>query len=334
MAVQPVLITHAIWIEEEIYSETKMYTAWSFDDVRKKLPKAKSANDGAYLERERRVVAEKVVDSFASDLNYTDMPISSSEVLSEFFRQRGIPCMDSFTFTQLSSFRRAIGLTTPPEGTTRKFLTVTSWSSPSVTTTLWTVEPVISTTLIKGNSINVREAMESYDPSDLVIDPIGSSVSTPAVVADNSLMGRWASWVVWRASIDKSWSDAVCLNTNMSSFALFFTMHIKDGKMIDLVMTPESVSMLGGYATNMIPILDVSAVVSSSKSTKLLIQPAVHDRTASVVKVFGNGSLQFCGSPDDIEHLFTALFRIIKTVMKSEAVTFLSTMRLADTPVV
>ena len=119
----------------------------------------------------------------------------------------------------------------------------------------------------------------------------------------------------------------MCSNCNMSSFPFIFSIHLRDNKLIDLMMTSESVMMLGSYATKMISPLNVSAIVSSSPSTRLLIQPPVSGNAASVLKVFGNGSLQLCGSPNDIEHLFSALFAIMQVVMKAELITFLSTMR-------
>lgn len=61
-------------------------------------------------------------------------PMICSEVTSEFFRQRSIPCMDEFTSSQLFSFRKAFGFKTPFQGTIRNFLML-----PICMVTMWTI---------------------------------------------------------------------------------------------------------------------------------------------------------------------------------------------------
>jgi hypothetical protein len=306
-----------------------MYSSWSYTEEPISGFRGKIAGDSAYQETERRMKANDVVDTLRAELESELPPMICAEATSELFRQRGIPCMDAFTSSQVFSFRRAFGYTDPPIGTIRKFLTLMRWRTPRCTTTMWTIEPVVSTCVVRGNGIDVAAAVEDYDPVDLVVDPVASSSRGTTVSPGNEAMGRWASWVVWRAGLDKGWSNAVCTTCNMSSLVIGFTMHMMGGKMIDLIMTPESIPMLGSYATNMIGELDVSATVSSGTSTRLIIQPSMARGRASSLKVFGNGSLQFCGSPSDIEHLFKALYSILKAVMRAEPTTFLATMRQA-----
>jgi hypothetical protein len=110
------------------------------------------------------------------------------------------------------------------------------------------------------------------------------------VLADNGVMGRWAAWTVWRRSVDLEHNCN--MNCNMSSFfSFFFPMHARDRNMTDLVMTSESIMMLGNYGANMICV-SVDDPVHEADHPATRHQPQVQR------------SSQFCGSPNDIEKLF------------------------------
>jgi hypothetical protein len=89
--------------------------------------------------------------------------------------------------------------------------------TPEAVLTMWTIEPVIATTLIKGNSTNVAAAKEKYSHEIEVIEPMASTSHTTSVLAGNEMKGRWASWLDWKASLDETGghTSAVCVNCNM-----------------------------------------------------------------------------------------------------------------------
>jgi hypothetical protein len=132
-----------------------MYNTWTYSKDKSTGVKGKVAGESAYQERERRARANEIVDTLVQEFEKGLPPMISSEVTSEFFKQRGIPCMDEFTSSQLFSFRRAFGFRTPPQGTTRSFLVLSRWKTPRCAVTMWTIEPVVSTTVMRGNSIDV-----------------------------------------------------------------------------------------------------------------------------------------------------------------------------------
>jgi len=66
----------------------------------------------------------------------------------------------------------------------------------------------------------------------------------------------------------------------------------------------------------------------------MLIQPATSEGRSSSLKIYGNGSMQIAGHPDDVEVLSRAAFTVVARVMMKEPHKFLRTMRITDRYVV
>lgn len=111
---------------------------------------------------------------------------------------------------------------------------------------MWTVEPVVSSTVIRGNSINVRAASEMYSSEVVRIEPMSMTTHSIVVKPGNEIRGRWAGWIVWRAAVgmgNESGVDSVCSTCNMSSTLFGFTF-----QMAHLVMTPERITMVANFS--------------------------------------------------------------------------------------
>lgn len=128
--------------------------------------------------------------------------------------------------------------------------------------------------------------------------------------------------------------DSVCSTCNMSSTLFGFTLHTTDTKMIHLVMTPVSITMVAKLSENVVASTDVTISLNSYGSTKLSIRPSMSVNRNSSLRLFGNGSIQFCGSPTDIETLFVAARTMVKRTMEVNMVGFLSSMRQLKSPVI
>lgn len=84
-----------------------------------------------------------------------------ADLMSAVFRHRGVPSLDWFTATIVGSFRRAFDFHPMVSGYERKFMTLCKWEcEDDVVAPLWTIEPVVSSVVIKGNRIDVRSANE------------------------------------------------------------------------------------------------------------------------------------------------------------------------------
>jgi len=200
--------------------------------------------------------------------------------------------------------------------------------NPDVVGTLWTIEPVAASFIMRGNSTDCDEALKTYEDELEVIDPMSMTTTKTTAKAGNELRGRWAGWVLWRAAVDNGgFTDSVCMSCNMSSSLFAFSTQIKNGNLIHLVMTPTTVSLISTYAKRMSISLGVSASLATDESTKLKIQPRASTNRATCLRLFGNGSMQICGSPNDVELLVSATFSIVKKALESDPQEFLTTMR-------
>ena len=74
----------------------------------------------------------------------------------------------------------------------------------------------------------------------------------------------------------------------------------------------------------------VTASLITNTSTRLKIQPGLDRPRSTSLTLYGNGSMQMSGSPQEIPTLYPAMIEIIKTAMNTEMIPFLSTMRRAD----
>lgn len=101
----------------------------------------------------------------------------------------------------------------------------------------------------------------------------------------------------------------MCSTCNVSSTLFGISTQTKDAKLIHIAMTPKSITILANHAKNMARFVNVTVSLTSNISTKLFIQPSMSINRNTSLRLFGNGSMQFCGSPNDIEVLFGVAFQ-------------------------
>ncbi|RYP33002.1 hypothetical protein DL768_011113 [Monosporascus sp. mg162] len=180
-------------------NEHKMDNEWNFDDS----PKAEvrvvkpSARGNAHQERDRRTKSIEIVSMFKAKLDSMYTPVIAKEHPPALMRQKGVPSLDWVTKSIISSFRSGLGCSPDVEGTLRKLLALSRWSTLDTSMTLWTTEPVASSVIISGNSIDVATAKENFCRDPDVIDPLTMTTHTPSI-RGNQIMGRRAGWLVWR----------------------------------------------------------------------------------------------------------------------------------------
>jgi len=305
-----------------------MYSVWNYDESATNVTRPKTSIGRVQQERDRKTNAIELTNNIRRQFETELPPMLTSEFLSMAFRQRGVPCVDAFTRLVVGKFRTALGYNDLVEGHERKFLPLVRWENPDVVGTLWTIEPVAASFIMRGNSTDCDEALKTYEDELEVIDPMSMTTTKTTAKAGNELRGRWAGWVLWRAAVDNGgFTDSVCMSCNMSSSLFAFSTQIKNGNLIHLVMTPTTVSLISTYAKRMSISLGVSASLATDESTKLKIQPRASTNRATCLRLFGNGSMQICGSPNDIELLVSATFSIVKKALESDPQEFLTTMR-------
>lgn len=302
---------------------------WSYDIRQKSEDDRTRAVEVAYRERDRRTKAVELVRYFKNNLEQIYTPMVAKEYLSALFRQRGIPSLDIYTKMIVDRFRAGFGVGGECEGTIRKIMILDTWRSPSATVSMWTLEPVLSSSLIRGNSFNCTTAKENFEQFLQPIEPM-SMISENTTVVNNEIKGRWAGWLVSKQlSITKE-GNPVCMNVNMSGSSIMFAIHYEGMNVVHMIMTPESIFAIRSYATMVCEKMKMTSSLLTYSSTKLKIQVPVYMSRASSLTLYGNGSMQICGSPDDIEMLCACTKEIIRTAMDTEMTTFLRTMRRAD----
>lgn len=311
-----------------------MDNEWSFDDSTK--PDLQSARQGArssaHQERDRRRRAVDIVSMFKYKLDRSFPPMESKEYLSALMRQRGVPSLDCFTESIVSSFRVGMGCSPAVEGTLRKLITVCKWQSKNAVVTMWTLEPVVSSVIISGNSLDVSAAKERFMGHVDVLDPLTMTTHAPSVTS-NQIMGRWAGWLVWMQMMSTGQGNPACLSCNLSGSSIFFGVHSRGSRISHMMLTPESVTLISAYSRRVCSMSGVTSSVATSSSTKLKFQPNLSTGTATSLTLFGNGSMQLCGSPKDVQGMCSVMVDTVKAVMESEPALFLETMRRADAPV-
>jgi hypothetical protein len=305
-----------------MYSNLRM---GSEDVVVAKIKKGKTR---VQQERDRRMNAIDLTNTVVNDILSETPIITAAEEVSMLFRQRGIPCMDYFTALVLARFRSGLGHVPETNGDERKFMPLLKWECDDVTGTLWTIEPVVSSFIMRGNDTNCEMALNKYKDELVVLEAMSMSSHSTTVKPDNELWGRWAGWILWRDSVDNGgFTNSVCVNCNVSSFLFAFSCQTTDTSLIHLAMTPATIELMTGYAKKMCMSLSVTVSATSNESTKLIIQPSMARGTGTSLRFFGNGSVQICGSPNDIESLTKAAFAIVRETLEKDTAQFLSSMR-------
>lgn len=306
-----------------------MASTWTYEIKKKEENDRQKAVEVAYRERDRRTKAVELVKYFKNKLEEMYTPMVAKEYLSAIFRQRGVPSLDRYTKMSVGSFRAGFGCRPAVDGLLRKILTLGSWRSSSATVTLWTLEPVLSSSLIRGNTLNAASAKENFDKFLQPVEPLSMTSENTAVV-NNEIKGRWAAWMVSKQLDYMGEGNPVCMNVNMSGSSLMFAIHYEGMNVVHMIMTPDSINVLASYAKSVCAKMNMTSSLLRYSSTKLKIQVPVSTSRASALTLYGNGSMQICGSPNDIESLCACAKAIIKMVMDTEMITFLRTMRRAD----
>ncbi len=305
-----------------------MYSVWKYDDATVSTSRPKAVVGRAQQERDRKMNAIELTNNIRRQFESELPPITASEFLSMAFRQRGIPCMDMFTSLVIGKFRTALGHGDRVDGHERKFMPLIRWECPDVVGTLWTIEPVAASFIMRGNSTDCETALRTYERELEVIDAMSMTTTSTSARMGNELRGRWAGWVLWRTAVDNGgYTDSVCVSCNMSSSLFAFSTQIKGGNLIHFVMTAATVTLVATYAKSMQSSLGVTVSLRADESTKLNIQPKASTNRSTCLRLFGNGSMQICGSPSDIELLVSATFSIVKRAFETDPREFLITMR-------
>lgn len=313
-----------------------MYSTWNFEHNDTHRPKIRTPMEHAEQERDRLTRTNELVRTIAAQAMRELPPLSASEVLSAMFRQRGVPSLDFFTRTLVGAFRRSMDFNPMIDGFERKFMPLTRWQVPDAVVTMWTLEPVVSSTVIRGNSVNVRSANDTFSSELEWTEPMSMTTHSTVVKPDNEIRGRWAGWIVWRAAVEAGEGvgiDSVCSTCNLSSTLFGFSLHTTGAKLIHMVMTPESIVMLSTMSSAITRQTGVTISITSHGSTKLSIRPSVSANRNSSLRLFGNGSMQFCGSPTDIEDVFRAARMLVRKAVETNMKEFLSSMRQLRGPI-
>ncbi len=306
-----------------------MNNTWTFDFGDTGTHANEDMVKGAHREKDRRSRALEIVKYFKTKLDETYLPMTSMEYLSALFRQRGVPSLDSFTAELVGSVRKGFGFDTKVEGPIRKVLSVGHWMSSDSSVTMWLLEPVVSTVIIKGNTLDVSDAKTNFFDYINVVEPMTMSTSN-TVVVNNEIKGRWAGWLTWKQLQLVKSGNPSCVHCNMSGTSIMFMVRHRNAKPVNLMMTPESIHVLSAYSKSVCRSMDMSSSLLASSSTKLKIQPALHVGRSTNVSLYGNGSMQVCGSPHDVESVVSCTFEVLSMVMDTEMIPFLETMRVAS----
>ncbi len=310
-----------------------MENVFVFDDTYTHGIVKQNADKNELQERDRRERAIIVVAKFKHQLEMTYRPLVAKEYLSLLFRQRGVPSVDMFTSEIAGSIRTSLGHSANVDDTVRRILTLGTWSNPNCTVTMWTIEPVIASMCIRGNSLNVHSAKENYDKFVKVIEPLTTTTHTNTIV-DNELRGRWAGWMVSKEYEKTHLGNPACMSCNICGPSMMFAIHRKGSNVIHMKLTPESIHMLTNYSRTMNTATGATSSLITQSSTRLKLQPGLNRPRSTSLSLYGNGSMQFSGSPNEIPILYPSMLEIVNATMNSEITTFLKTMRRADATVV
>lgn len=198
-----------------------------------------------------------------------------------------------------------------------------------MTVTMWTIEPVVATTCIRGNSINVADAKKRFMEKIHVENALTMGTHEPSV-ANNEIKGRWAGWLTWMQYEAVGGGNPSCVSCNLCGPAIMFAIHRTGSTVFHMAMTPKSIDTLANYAPSLYTMKGTTTSLIKTTSTRLKIQPGLDRPRSTSLTVYGNGSMQFTGAPAEIPVLYPSLIELVKMTMNSEMVSFLSTMRRAD----
>ncbi|KAK2591301.1 hypothetical protein QQS21_011019 [Conoideocrella luteorostrata] len=209
----------------------------------------------------------------------------------------------------VGAFRRSLGFHAMIKGLERKYMSFTRWRTPNAIVTMWTIEPVVSSTVIRGNSINVRHANETY-ASDLErIEPMSMTTHPTIVKAGNEIRGGWAGWIVWRAAAEMGNSDginSVCLTCTMSSTLFGFGIQTTGARLANMAMTPETIMIVFNCSNSTVGSMGCRDVSYLARIHEVVHQqeqlaPSVRKRVDPVLRVADRYQETVRGGEDDCE---------------------------------
>jgi hypothetical protein len=306
-----------------------MSNTWTYSGSYKGSTLKQNTTSSDYQERQRKETAERVVRNYMSRFLSQYPPLLAKEYMSLLFRQRGVPSVDMFTFEIINSFRSSLGFPQGAEDVLRRILILGKWRNSTTCVTMWTIEPVIASMCVDGNTIDVTAAKERFSGEIEVIEPLTTTTPMTTVV-NNQIRGRMAGWITWKEVVRTRGGTPSCVSCNMCGPSIMFAVHRRGSKMIQMKMTPESVISLSNYCPALSTKTGATPHLLTHPSTRLKIQPGMYRPRSTALTLYGNGSMQFSGSPKEIEFLYPCLVELVKMVMNAEMVTFLSTMRRMD----
>lgn len=307
-----------------------MENQWVFDNTYTHGNVRQNASRNESQEKDRREKAITVVTKYRDMIGRLNPPAVTKEYLSLLFRQRGVPSVDVFTHDISSSVRTSLGHDPAVDDVLRRILSLGTWSNHNCSVTMWTIEPVIASVCIRGNSLNVQNAKDNHEKYIEVLEPLTTTTHSTTCV-NGELRGRWAGWLVSKEVERTGMGNPACMSCNLCGPSLMFAIHYRGSSLIQMKLTSESIHMLANYSRAMNAKTGATASLRLGTSTNLKIQSSLDRPRSTCLTVYGNGSMQFAGSPIEIPVLYPSLLELVRAVMDSEMVEFLKTMRRADT---
>ena len=127
----------------------------------------------------------------------------------------------------------------------------------------------------------------------------------------------------------KKLGNPLCVHCNMSGTSIMFIIRYRESRPVTMVLTHESIHMLSAYSKSVCASMNMTSSLVASSSTKLKIQPPLHVSRSTALSLYGNGSIQVCSSPHNVESVVSCMHNIINVVMDTEMILFLEMMRAA-----
>ena len=120
------------------------------------------------------------------------------------------------------------------------------------------------------------------------------------------------------------------MSCNVCGPSMMFAFCTRESKVMQLMMTPKTIMILSSYCRKANMEHGITAHQITSSTTKLKIQNGLDRARSTHLTLYGNGPMQFNGSPDEIEKLYYVALQMVKMVMDSEMGNFVSSLRRAD----
>ncbi|KAK0768728.1 hypothetical protein LTR59_017471 [Friedmanniomyces endolithicus] len=160
-----------------------------------------------------------------------------------------------------------------------------------MTVTMWMIEPAIATLHVYGNSLDLMNAERKFSKLINVIDPLTMTLHNTKVT-NNQMRGRWAGWLAWKEYEDTKAGNPSCdgLEGDPDDDDPRVDLHVGE-----LLCEDEPHHSTG------------SVIVQ--KSTRLKMQASLDRASSTSLTLYGNGSMQFTGSPCEIPVLYPSLLR-------------------------